>query len=145
MDWFEANYTIGQTSESQRICLVQSLVILDRLEEAEEILLALNEEIPDDDDVLGWLGLVAARHGDTTAADHYSDRLRNLGRPFLLGWDAYYRAAIEAHLGHLDEALGLLRGAMSEGRRWDPDFHACLELKPLRGHPEFEAILHPDG
>ena len=143
--WFEANFTIGQASEAQRICFVQSLVILDRLEEAEEILLALNEEIPDDDDVLGWLGIVAARRGDTTAADRYSDRLRNLERPFLLGWDAYYRAAIKAHLGHLDEALGLLREALSEGRRWDPEFHACLELKPLRGHPEFEAIIHPDG
>ena len=145
VDWFEANYTVGQASEPQRICFVESLVILDRLDEAEEILLALNEEIPDDDDVLGWLGIVAARRGDITAADHYSDRLRNLDRPFLLGWDAYYRAAIKAHLGHLDEALGLLREALSEGRRWDPGFHACLELKPLRGHPEFEAIIHPEG
>ena len=145
VNWFEVNHTIGQASEPQRISFVQSLVILDRLEEAEEILLTLNEEIPDDDDVLGWLGIVAARSGNVTAADHYSDRLRNLDRPFLLGWDAYYRAAIEAHLGHPDEALGLLREALSEGRRWDPAFHSCLELKPLRGHPEFEAIIHPEG
>ncbi len=145
VDWFEENLTSSSTPEWQRIQLVQLLVVLDRLEEAHELLLALNEEFPDDDDVLGWLGIVAARRGDTTAADHYSDRLRNLDRPFLLGWDAYYRAAIKAHLGHLDEALGLLREALSEGRRWDPEFHAYLELKPLRGHPGFETIIHPDG
>ena len=143
--WFEANHTIDQASEWQRIYLVQLQVVLDRLEEAYEILLALDEELPDDDDVLGWLGIVAARRGDTTAADYFSDRLRNLDRPFLFGWNTYYRAAIEAHLGHPDKALGLLRNALSEGRGWEDEFHACLELKPLRGHPEFEAIIHPDG
>ena len=55
------------------------------------------------------------------------------------------RAAIEAHVGHPDKALGLLRNALSEGRGWEDEFHASLELMPLRGHPEFEAIIHPDG
>jgi len=71
--------------------------------------------------------------------------LRELNRPFLLGWDSYYRAAIAAHLERSDEALGLLREAFSRGYPWSIDLHASLELKPLRGHPEFEAILNPDG
>jgi tetratricopeptide (TPR) repeat protein len=119
--------------------------MLGRFDEVNQTLLELNDEIPDDEDVLGWLGIVAAERGDSETAERYSAMLRELNRPFLLGWDSYYRASIAAHLGRSDEALGLLREAFSRGCPWTIDLHADLELKPLRGHPEFEAILNPDG
>jgi serine/threonine protein kinase/tetratricopeptide (TPR) repeat protein len=143
--WFEENLVIGEATEWQRLRLIQSLVMLDRLVEADAILATMVEELPDDDDVLGWCGIVAARRADTASANQFSNRLRNLDRPYLFGWNTYYRAAIEAHIGHPDKALGLLRDALSEGRQWDAEFHTCLELAPLRGIPEFEAILHPEG
>lgn len=46
--------------------------------------------------------------------------------------------------GRPHEALSLLRAAFSAGYPWSVDLHSSLELKPLRGHPEFEAILHPE-
>jgi len=137
--------SMDEASEWQRLWYVQLLTMLGRMDEALEIMLALNEEIPDDDDVLGWLGIVAAEHGDKEAAERFSTMLRDLDHPYLLGWDSFYRAGIAAHLGRSDEAMDLLREAFSRGYEWKIGLHASLELKPLRGHPEFEAILNPDG
>ncbi len=136
---------MDEASEWQRLRYVQLLTMLGRLDEALEIMLALNEEIPDDDDVLGWLGIVATEHGDKKAAERFSTMLRDLDHPYLLGWDSFYRAGIAAHLGRSDEAMGLLREAFSRGYEWNIGLHGSLELKPLRNHPEFEAILNPDG
>jgi len=135
---------MGEATEWQRIRYAQLLTMLGRLDEADQLLLALNDEIPDDDDVLGWLGIVAAQRGDREAAMRASAILRDLDRPYVRGWISFYRAGIAAHLGRSDDALGLLREAFSRGFPWSTDLHAGLELKPLRGHPEFEAILHPE-
>ncbi len=136
---------LDEATEWQRIRYAQLLVMLGRLDEADQVLLALNEEIPDDDDILGWLGIVAAHRGDEEAALRYSAMLREVDKhPILRGWISFYRSSIAAQLGNSDEALSLLRAAFSGGFPWSADLHACLELKPLRGHPEFEAILHPE-
>ena len=71
--------------------------------------------------------------------------LHDLDRPHSRGWESSYRAAIAAHLGRSDEALSLLRDAFSRGYPWAVRLHVSLGLKPLRGHPEFETILNPDG
>jgi len=136
---------MDEVSEWQRLRYAQLLTMLGRFDEANQILLALNDEIPDDDDVLGWLGIAAATRGETEAATRYSTMLRDLNRSYHLGWTNFYRAAIAAHLGRSDEALSLLRVAFSRGYPWSDGVHTNLELKPLRGHPEFEAILNPDG
>ena len=137
--------SLDEASEWQRLWTVQLLTMLDRFGEADRILLALNDEIPNDEDVLGWLGIVAAMRGDTEAAVRYSVMLHDLDRPYSLGWESSYRAAIAAHLGRSDEALSFLRDAFSRGYPWAARLHTNSELKPLRGHPEFEAILNPDG
>jgi len=134
----------GEASEWGRIRYVQLLTMLGRYDEADQVLLALNDEIPDDDDILGWLGIVAAQSGNAEAVERYLAMLRDVDEPYLRGWISFYRAAIAAHLGHPDEALSLLRNAFSRGFPWSVDLHAGLELKPLRGHPDFEAILHPE-
>jgi len=134
----------GEATEWGRIRYSQLLTMLGRFEEADQVLLALNDEIPHDEDILGWLGIVAAQRGDREAAERYAAMLRDVENPYLRGWFSFYRAAIAAHLGRSDEALSLLRGAFSRGLPWSVDLHSSLELKPLRGHPEFEAILHPE-
>jgi len=134
-----------EASEWQRLRTVQLLTMLGRFGEADRILIALNDEIPNDEDILGWLGIVAAMRGDTEAALGYSVMLHDLDKPYSRGWESSYRAAIAAHLGRFDEALSLLRDAFSRGYPWAVRLHTNLELKPLRGHPEFEAILDPGG
>ncbi len=136
---------MDEASEWGRLQYAQLLVMLERFEEANQILVDLNDEIPSDDDVLGWLGIVAAERGDKESAERFSASLRDLDQPFLLGWDRFYRAGIAAHLGQTDKSMSLLREAFSRGYPWDVDLHTSLELKPLRNNPEFEAILHPDG
>ncbi len=118
--------------------------MLSRYDEAQKVLLVLNDEIPDDDDILGWLGIVAAMGGDIEAAERYSAMLRDLNDPYLRYSASYYRATIAAHLKRPDKALSLLRNSFSQGYPWGVSLHCCLELKPLRGHPEFEFILHPE-
>lgn len=136
--------SLGEASEWQRLWYVQLLAMLGRFDEADQVLVALNDEISDDDDVLGWLGITSAMCGDVEGAERYSAMLRDLNRPYLRHSTSYYRAGIAAHLGRSDEALGLLRDAFSRGYSWGAGLHSDLELKPLRGHPEFEAILHPE-
>jgi len=144
VDHVRDHLKLDEATEWQRLRYVQLLTMLGRLDEADQLLLALNDEIPDDDDILGWLGIVAAERGDREAAGRYSAMLRDLNRPYVRGWIDFYRAGIAAHLDHTDEALSLLREAFSRGFPWSADLHAGLELKPLRGNPEFEAILHPE-
>jgi len=136
---------LDEATEWQRLRTAQLLTMLDRIDEADRILLALNDAIPNDEDILGWLGIAAAMRGDTEAAVRYSVMLLDLNRPYSRGWESSYRAAIAAHLGRSDEALSLLRDAFSRGYPWSDGLHTNLELKPLRGHPEFEAILNPEG
>lgn len=136
---------LDEATEWQRIRYAQLLTMIGQHDEADQVLSALNKEIPGDDDILGWLGIVAAMRGDSPAAEHFSKTLREEdSHPYLHGWFSFYRAAISAHLGRPDEALSLLRVAFSGGYPWGVDLHSSLELKPLRGHPEFEAILHPE-
>ncbi|RLA00001.1 MAG: hypothetical protein DRQ45_07960, partial [Gammaproteobacteria bacterium] len=144
VDHARDHLNMNEATEWQRLRYVQLLVMLGRLDEADKLLLALNGEIPDDEDILGWLGIVAAQRGDTQAAMRTSAMLRDLDRPYARGWIGFYRAGIAAHLDHPDEALSLLRDAFSRGFPWSTDLHVSLELKPLRGHPDFEAILHPE-
>jgi tetratricopeptide (TPR) repeat protein len=140
----EERNVLGSESKWHRLRYVVLLAMLDRLHEAQEALLTLAEELPDDDDVLGWLGIVSARLGDMEGVEGYSKELMGLDRPGLFGSDHYYRAAILAHSGRIDESLGVLRDAFARGHPWGDGLHSCSELKPLRGHPEFEAILHPE-
>jgi len=144
VDHIRNHLKLDEATEWQRLRHAQLLVMLGRLDEAHQLLLALNDEIPEDDDILGWLGIVAAERGDREAAERYSAMLRDLDRPYVRGWIIFYRAGIAAHLGRSDDALDLLREAFSRGYPWGSDLHSSLELKPLRGHQEFEAILHPE-
>ena len=136
--------SMDEASEWQRLWYVQLLTMLGRFNEADQLLVALNDEIPDDDDVLGWLGIASAMRGDVEGAERYSAMLRDLNRPYLRHSTSFYRAGVAAHLGRTSEALGLLRDAFSRGYSWGAGLHSSLELKPLRGHSEFEAVLHPE-
>jgi tetratricopeptide (TPR) repeat protein len=90
------------------------------------------------------LGLTAAGRGDRARALRLSETLATLDQPYLFGANTVGRARIAALLGQRDEAVGLLRQAMSEGAHIE-DVHLWTELQPLRGFPPFDALVAPTG
>jgi tetratricopeptide (TPR) repeat protein len=90
----------------------------------------------------GYLGVIAAKRGDTTRARAVADSLANQQRKWDLGLSAFWRAAIMAHLGRRDEALALLGEARRNGQSM-ADWHASRPLWPLRGYGPFEEMIRP--
>ena len=94
-----------------------------------------------------WLGVVAARQGDTARAAEVEAELDGMAGQRTEGSATYSRAAIAAWLGHRDRALELLRQAQREGWGSFWLFHDTdrILFEPLLGMPEFEAMLKPTG
>jgi len=59
--------------------------------------------------VQGYLGLLAARHGDREEALRISERLDGMADPYDFGREEYLQACIAAQLSDLDRAMTLLR------------------------------------
>lgn len=68
-------------------------------------------------DVVGRLGTIAARLGDTTQVARSDQRLAKWPGSFNLGAPAYWRARILALSGHGPEALAMLHAAIAAGYR----------------------------
>jgi len=96
-------------------------------------------------DALGTLGAIAARRGDSAAATRYSGELARLDIPYLRGDHTAWRARIAAVLGGRDEAVQLLRRALSEGVGYGLWIHTDMDLESLRGYAPFEEMVRPKG
>ena len=108
-------------------------------------------ETPEDLDYLGLAGVAAAREGDRHDALRISEQLAAVTRPYpLLGYPTLWRARIAALVGDPDQAVTLLRQAISEGllpldvaqglgyAMW---LHRDIDFEALRDYPPFQAIL----
>lgn len=98
----------------------------------------------------GQLGVIAAAQGDRDSAVRISEELTRLRRPYLFGQDTFWRALIAAQLGQKDEAVTLLRTAVSEGYTpgwlsYTATFERSPPLESLRGYPPYEELVKPKG
>jgi DNA-binding SARP family transcriptional activator/TolB-like protein len=96
--------------------------------------------------LLGYQGTLAARLGDSVAADSIDNRLATLERPWLWGHAAYWRSAMAATSGDSAAATERLSEAMNLGLfadqwggeypKWDfhvdPDFESVRDYRPFR-------------
>ena len=74
---------------------------------------------------LGYLGIDAARRGDTAAAEAVIAKLHRIERPYLFGANLGYEARIAGQLGQCERAAGLLQEGMRKGlsqQREVPEF-----------------------
>jgi hypothetical protein len=146
VEWY-ANLPLDQRQKpAWRIAYTHSLRHLERWDEARPILDALAREGtgPVNVEALGQAGVVAVHQGDRARAQRLFDELgRTADSPHQLGYRAYFRAGIAAHLGDKDRAVELLRLSLAQGGRYDYHLHHALELEPLRGYPPFEALIKP--
>jgi len=94
----------------------------------------------------GFLGLLAARQGDSAKAQEISKSLAAVKTPYLFGQVTYVRARIASLLGQRPQAVALLRQAFADGLQYGMhSLHFDPDLVPLRGYPPFEELLRPKG
>lgn len=91
-----------------------------------------------------FLGLLAARLGDSVKAERISQELSNVELPYVFGHVTYARACIASLLGQRERAVELLRRAFSQGLMYGMlGLHHDRDLEPLRGYPAFEDLRRP--
>ena len=146
-EWFRERRSKNRGAAA--VCLYQA----ERWEEARAIVEALANEEPDNIDFQGLLGSLSARRGDRTEAMRISEQLRRMDRPYLFGENTYARACISAQLGQKEQAVDLLKEAISQGfydvvpglvqQCWTMAFHTDMDLEPLHGYPPYEELIKP--
>jgi serine/threonine protein kinase/tetratricopeptide (TPR) repeat protein len=131
-----------------RVDLAEALLLAGENAEARSILRELPETDAGKDvdvDLLGLRGVAAARTGEPEAARQLLRRIDAVEQPYLLGRDAYWRAAVFAQLDEPDRAIESLRRAFAEGRTYGILWHRDPYLEPLWNLPEFGRLLEPKG
>lgn len=124
-----------------RWTLARAFYMRERWDEAEAVVRELESESPGDVDLLGALGVLAARRGDRTAAQRHSDSLPGRSPSGDLGRDTYWQARIASLLGEHERALSLLREAYARGRYIWVAIHADQDFEPLRDYPPLRRFL----
>jgi len=125
--------------------MADDLRAAERWQEARGLLLLLASERPEDLEIRGCLGVLAARLGNHDEARATLEDLRRLDRPYLFGYNTYWAACIAAQLGERERAVELIRQALSEGFRVNMQLHTDMDLEPLHGYPPFEELRRPKG
>jgi tetratricopeptide (TPR) repeat protein len=170
VDWLRSRPPAERAKEAYRPALANALYSAERWEEARAIFEQLSKEHPvagayqgsadaqlaREDlpeslrvsramDYLGALGTLAARRGDRSEALRISEALAGIDKPFLFGWNTYWRADIAALLGEKQQAVDLLRESFAQGNTYDVHLHRDMDLEPLWGYPPFIELLRPKG
>jgi tetratricopeptide (TPR) repeat protein len=113
--------------------------------EAARVLAGLQRQQPDNVDIIGCLGVVAAREGDDTAARSAASALRAKTGRFHFGNHLLWSARIAAVLGEDVAALNDLRGAFARGCSYTVDLHLDIDLARLSAHERYRELLRPKG
>ena len=105
---------------------------------------------PSDLEVLGRLGAIAARTGDSATARTIDQRLTQWASAYAFGQPSYWRAHLAALSGRGSEAVSLLHGAIAQGYRpmdlGIVTLHEEGDFAGLWKDPAFRELVRPrDG
>ena len=120
-----------------RIAYADGMFMAGDLEGAATVVKGLRQEFPEDMDLQGRDGILAARLGQESRARLVADSLEAEGGPYTFGRNTYWLAAIAAWSGDGPEALRLLLRSFGEGRGRGTVLHADPFLEPLWPSPAF--------
>jgi tetratricopeptide (TPR) repeat protein len=93
----------------------------------------------------GYLGVIAVRRGEDDEAARIDALLEGTRGDHLFGSTHYWRACMAAARGDPERAVHLLRRAFAGGMPCEIHIHRDPHLAPLRGRPDFSALLAPKG
>jgi tetratricopeptide (TPR) repeat protein len=142
LSWLRQRSPEDLQSDSIKYQLAWALISSQNLIEAESILRDLHEFNPESLGYLGSLGIAAARNGDGEEALRISYQIKNWNKPYPFGKDLFWQAAIAAALGEKEQAIVLLRDAISKGQSYS-GLYCILTLEPLWDYPAFIELLKP--
>jgi tetratricopeptide (TPR) repeat protein len=142
IDWYVSRPDSEQQSSSRQSALAHAYYVAERFVDARGIYETLLRQDPDNIAYQGFLGAIAARVKDTTEARRIDGILKKTNRPYIFGEHTYWRACIASLLGDKDQAVSLLRKALSEGLTY-PELHADVDLEPLKDYPPFQELMKP--
>jgi serine/threonine-protein kinase len=131
-----------QQAEMFRFELARALYQAERWEEARALFESLAAAAPDTLPYQGYLGVLAARRGDSATARQKATALANWPRPYTHGEHFLWAARIAAQLGDRDEALERLDTALPIAG-WEIERHVDIDLEPLRSDPRYRSKLAP--
>jgi tetratricopeptide (TPR) repeat protein len=141
-EWFEENLGDDKTSESYRVAQAVVHYRSERWDEAQTYYESLYQEYLDEWSYQACLGYLAAIRGDVEEALRISEELKNLDVPFIWGYNTSARAGIAALLGDKEQAVTLLREAISQGVTY-PSLHASMILESLLDYPPYKELIKP--
>jgi DNA-binding SARP family transcriptional activator/TolB-like protein len=144
---------LGQIAALPRRARENSALQAELLYEAGEITKArtvyasLGAAKPNDLDVVGRLGTIAARTGDSLAMRAIEKRLADWRGPYAFGEATLWRARIEALSGRSAEAVTLLHAAIAQGYRPTElgviTLHDDMDFTPLWKDQAFRELVRP--
>jgi len=139
--WYQTHPEVAGCQQ----CLLDALRQCERWVEAKAIAETLLAKEPNDIEVHGAVGIVAAHLGDVARARRIDGELAALTRPYLFGEHTYQRACIAAQLGEKDRGVELLRDAFAQGLEFTLEIHRDMNLAPLWGYPPYKDLMKPKG
>ena len=145
VDWYLALPPDEAARWGARNGHAKSYYVAERWEESEAAFLAMDEERPDIRDVVGFLGVLAARRGDREEALRRAERVTEIGNPYVHGRGIYWQACIAAQLGDRERGISLLLEAYSQGRAMGVGLHSDMDLEPLHEDPRYQELVRPKG
>jgi DNA-binding SARP family transcriptional activator/tetratricopeptide (TPR) repeat protein len=145
IDWYQSRPTDESATGQHRFDLANAYYIGERWDEARQLFEQLASEAPSDVNLRGFLGVLAARRGDTEAARRISEGLTGLATRRDFGRDTYWQACIASLLGERERAMVLLRDAYARGRAFTVLLHRDMDLEPLRDYPPYQRFMEAKG
>jgi predicted Zn-dependent protease len=140
IEWLRARPE--EEARASRSDLAQALYVAERWEEARVVYEELAAEFPRSIRFRGMVGAIAARTGDTIAAEEISAAIGEMtprrDRP---SQHLYTRARIAALLGKPDEAMRLLQNTLSGGMPYVIDLHLEMDFESLRERADYQELM----
>ncbi|HSG82747.1 MAG TPA: BTAD domain-containing putative transcriptional regulator [Gemmatimonadota bacterium] len=144
IEWLQSRPLEERATGQNRFDLANAYYQRERWDEARSLFEELASEAPGNGDLMGFLGVLAARRGDVEAARAISESLPGMAFDER-GRDIYWQACIASLLGERDRAVSLLRESFARGRPFSVILHRDMDLEPLRDYPPFQQYMEPKG
>jgi tRNA A-37 threonylcarbamoyl transferase component Bud32/TolB-like protein/tetratricopeptide (TPR) repeat protein len=151
VQWFEERPERVEADPVHRKVFGAALYHAGRWEDAGRVLAPLHEAMPMNVDVLGYLGLVAARRSDPESAAEFSGNLAEIGSTsYKLRASTWaYRARIAAVLDERVQAVAHLKRAFDEALfywpRADLRYQYRFDFQAHADYAPYQELLRPKG